>query len=564
MRLGTTGTVRAHTGYDAGWKYGTSAMISSHKDKINWTLGAGYSQFSSEQSLDITRAVDDQIYNQVSVSPYDPATSRLNAGIDYQLHGNHSIGISGRRSQTQSDRITYNGTEVRSGNSTESLDTESSFDRSQTVLNLNPYYLFENEQTRLNLDFNYVDYDNDNTNLLYQTGTSPISFEDRRYLQNSDYEIMIYKADFRHSFEDFTFSTGARFSTVESASDLRSFEKNPENEFIYLPGQSDLYLVDETILALYAKVTAKLNKWDFSAGLRWEESKTDGTSKSTGQTNSRDISRLFPSASLNRSITDQLGASVSYSYRISRPSYSSLNSFVYYYDPYTAEKGNPNLQPSFTHNLQFNLMYQEQPFFSIGYSDTEDALFEILSQNDQTAQASRSTINLNNYRNWNFRLFAPLNFLPEMSGYSGIIMNHAAYESENLMPALDLSKWSLTWFTSIEYELPWDIRSELSGFYLNGGLQGQIEHDWIAGLGFSLSREFLDEKLRVNFSLQDILTRKFYGYVFYDNVDAQIISDWSRYNVSVELVYNFGSHFGKKRSRNNTSIEEQNRIDSNN
>lgn len=564
VSLGTTGTARASVGYDAGMEYGTSAMISSYKNKVNWTLGVGYNQISYEESLEVSRQVDANIYHQATVSPFDPATLRFNAGLDYHLNENNRIGVSGRRTQTQSDRLTHNTTAIESNTAYEPLDTQSSFDRSQTVLDLNPYYTFENENTRLNLDFNYVDYENDNVNQLYQLGPSPIAFEDRRYLQDSDYQIMIYKADFRHSFDPLTLSTGVRYSAVESASNLKSFEKNDAEEYEHLEDQSDLYMVDETILALYAKVSAKLKLWDVSAGLRWEESQTDGISRSTGETNARDISRLFPSASIGRQITDQIGSSISYSYRISRPSYSSLNSFVYYYDPYTAERGNPKLQPSFTHNLQFNLTFDQQPFFSVGYSDTEDALFQILTQNDQTAQAARSTINLANYKNWNFRLFAPLNFLSRMNGYTGVIVNHAAYESQNLTPALDLSKWSLTWFTNVEYELPWDIRSELSGFYLSGGLQGQIEHDSMVGMGFSLSKDFFDEKFRVNFSIQELLNRKFHGHVRYDNVDAQITSDWSRQNVSLEVVYNFGSNFSKNRSRNTSSREEQDRIESNN
>src|SRR5690606_10636521 len=99
-----------------------------------------------------------------------------------------------------------------------------------------------------------------------------------------------------------------------------------------------------------------------------------------------------PSISVNRSINDKLGAGLSYSYRINRPPYSSLNSFVYYYDPYTYEEGNPNLSSAFTNSFQFNLTYNEQPFFSVGYDVTDDALFELVRQNDSTARTSRTEV----------------------------------------------------------------------------------------------------------------------------------------------------------------------------
>ena len=207
---------------------------------------------------------------------------------------------------------------------------------------------------------------------------------------------------------------------------------------------------------------------------RWEESTTKGTSTNPNETRTREISKLFPSASIGRKLSKKLGANLSYSYRIRRPSYSSLNSFVYYYDPYTFEEGNPNLKPAFT-NIQFNLTFEDQPFLSIGYRDTTDALFELISQmmKQQMLPFSNQSIRK---ENWNFRVFAPLNFLEGLEGYSGIIANHNSFKSRDLSPNLDLSKWSITWYTNIEYKLPWDIQSELTAYYTF--LEGQIEHEW--------------------------------------------------------------------------------------
>ena len=151
-----------------------------------------------------------------------------------------------------------------------------------------------------------------------------------------------------------------------------------------------------------------------------------------------------------------------------------------------------------------------------------------------------------------------------MDGYTGIIVNYNKYESENLTPKLDLDKWSLTWYTNLEYQLPWDMNSELTGYYTTGGLQGQIEHDWLAGLSFAISKKFMDDKFKINLGIEEILNRKFYGNIIYDNIDADIISDWSRQNVYFQLTYNFGSNFNKEKDKRNPSEEEQDRIKDNN
>ena len=147
---------------------------------------------------------------------------------------------------------------------------------------------------------------------------------------------------------------------------------------------------------------------------------------------------MFPSASISRKITEALGASVSYSYRVRRPSYNSLNSFQEFLDPFSAEEGNPSLKPAFTNNYQFNLTYEGQPFFTIGYSQTNDVIFDLIKQDNATAQIRQQAVNVEDFTNWNFRLFAPLSFIKGLEGYTGFIGNHNSYQSAT--HGVDLSK----------------------------------------------------------------------------------------------------------------------------
>lgn len=565
VRLGTNGNLKLYTGYDNRPEYGASGAIASYKNKINWQIGAGYRKTAWKEDLFITRRVNGEVYDQSTISPYNPKTYRFNGGLDYYIDEHHTIGFGTRFINTDSDRIASNSTQVIETGSSGTLLTENSFDRNRKIYNINPYYKFEDEKNKLTIDFDYVDYNNDNVNDLYKVGQSTISYDNQRYFQNGKYRILTYKGDYKRTLnQDFNWMFGTKYSIVSTDSDLRTFVQNMDGGFTLDSDQSNRFLVDEDILAIYLKMVKKWENWSFSGGLRWENSNTKGTSTNPNEVRNRRISKLFPSASIDRKINDKLGTNLSYSYRISRPSYNSLNAFVYYYDPYTFEQGNPNLKPEFTNSFQFNLTYSNQPFFSIGYKNTNDALFEIISQDDDTAQTSRSVINLAKRENWSFRGFAPVSFLDDLDGYTGIIVNYNKYESENLIPKLDLDKWSLTWYTNLEYQLPWNINSEVTGYYTTGGLQGQIEHDWLAGLSFALSKKFMDDKFKLNLGIEEILNRKFRGNITYDNIDADIISDWSRQNVYFQLTYNFGSNYKKEEEKRNPSEEAQDRIKDNN
>lgn len=565
FRLGTNGNLKLYTGYDNRPEYGVSGSIASYKNKLNWQLGAGYRKSAWREDLFITRRVNGEIYDQSTISPYNPKTYRFNGGLDYYINEHHTIGFGTRFINTDSDRIASNSTQIIAIGSSKTLLTENSFDRNRKTYNINPYYKFEDEKNKFILDFDYVDYNNDNINNLYKVGQSPISYDDQRYFQDGKYQILTYKGDYKRTLnQDFNWMFGTKYSRVSTDSDLRSFVQNMNGDFTLDANQSNRFLVDEDILAIYLKMVKKWENWSFSGGLRWENSNTKGTSTNPNEVRSRSISKLFPSASIDRKINNKFGVNLAYSYRILRPSYNSLNAFVYYYDPYTFEQGNPNLKPEFTNSFEFNLTYDNQPFFSIGYKNTDDALFEIISQDDATAQTSRSVINLAKRENWSLRGFAPVSFLDGLDGYTGIIVNYNKYESENLTPKLDLDKWSLTWYTNLKYQLPWNINSELTGYYTTGGLQGQIEHDWLAGLSFAISKKFMDNKFKINLGIKEILNRKFYGNIIYDNIDADITSDWSRQNVYFQLTYNFGSNFNKEKDKRNPSEEEQDRIKDNN
>ena len=68
----------------------------------------------------------------------------------------------------------------------------------------------------------------------------------------------------------------------------------------------------------------------------------------------------------------------------------------------------------------------------------------------------------------------------------------------------------------------------------------------------------------INIGVGEIFNRQFIGTVKYDNINADIISDWSRQNVYLQLTYSLGSKFNKERDRSNTTKEEEDRIKDNN
>jgi hypothetical protein len=565
MKIGTHGNIRSTLGYTEDLMYGTNFSVSSYKNKLNWQASAGISKSSWREDLFITRKVLDKTYKQSSIAPEDPQRFNASISLDYFINDEQTIGINSRMLNSKSDRVTNNSTTINDVGILNTLLTNSSFNKERLNYTINPYYEFKDAKNTLTLDFSYVNYSDNNENNLFKIGESEIDYDNRRYLQDVTYKILTYKGDYKNIISDnLNWSVGSKYSQVDNESYLRSFTQNDTGFFIENIDQNNRFLIYETILGLYSKINLKIDKWNFSGGLRWEISKTKGTSVEQNEVRNRNISKLFPSANVSRKISEDIDASFAYSYRINRPSYNSLNAFVLYYDAYTFEQGNPNLKPSFANNYQFNLTNKGQPFFKISYSSIKEDLFQILLQNDSSAEISRSTINIESSKNLSFQFFVPMNFIKKIDGFSSIIVNHKQYQSKDLIPNINDSKWSLTSHTSMEFKLPYNINSEISAHYTTGGLEGQVEYKGIAGIDLAISKKLLNDRLKVTLEWEEIINSPFKGYIKYDNINADIINNWVNNNVYLQLSYNFGSKYSKGKNRRNSSKEEEDRIDNNN
>ncbi|TCI94276.1 outer membrane beta-barrel protein [Tenacibaculum sp. M341] len=564
VRIGMHGNVGVWVGEDEGFEYGTSASIANYKNKLNWQLNAGYSSPTWRNDLFIEREVQETTYDQATREPYSPKNIWTGGSLDYYLNDKISVGFNTRYRNTVSDRIATARTIVTTPTTVENIFSDNTFERDRNTFNLNPYFEYKTEKEKFIVDFNYIDFQDGNMNTIYPVAGNTNDFAEQRYFQNGEFTIKTTKVDYTKNLSDkVKLSVGSKYSDIDTDSDLKLFVANNVGDFEFQSGGSNRFLIDENIFAVYSKINATLGKWSFSGGLRYENSETKGTSTNTNETRERKISQLFPSFSVSRKLTEQLGANFAYSYRIRRPNYNSLNSFVTLYDPLTSEVGNPSLNPAFTNNYQFNLTFDSQPFFTVGYSDTKDNLFLFISQDDTTAQISRTTINLQDRENWNFRFFGPLDFIEGLEGFSGITVNYNNFRSNELNPVLELSKWSYGWYTQASYKLPWNINAEMSSYLGSGILEGQIDSGWIGDLSFSFGKKFMDDRLKVNLGIYKVLDRGFVGRVNYDNINANIESNGSRQNVQLRLTYSFGSRFGKKKEKRNSSRDEENRIQDN-
>ncbi len=554
--LGTNGTARAGIEKNHIWKYNGGVSLSHHQGKLNIQTGLGYNQNAYREIFTLKRSVGSDIYDQRTVEPADPRSYRANLTLDYDLSDRQRIGVGNRFVRSDAEFTTTSTTNIDFLTADDyTLVTDNVQKRDWTFYSINPYYGFDIDTAgqKLNLDVNIARFKINSANELMNSNTSEdVVFLGQRYEQPGDTKIFAAKLDYTKPLSDaLVLKTGLKYSLADLDNNLSAFDEDGNSgAWVINTLQSNHYQFTEDISAAYGKLDWKFGEWNGTAGLRYEKSVSEGYSVTLDSTLDRTIEKLFPSLSASRKLVGPLAANIAYSYRIDRPRYSTLNPFVYYYDPFTYEKGNPNLRPELTHSTKFSISADGQPFFNLEYKRSKDVTVQVTEQDDDTGEANRVSINMDSRQIFDGSLFFPMDIVPGVAGgYAGVIVNYLKFDSQYLGLEFNPSKWSTTVVVQAEFNLPWEINASAGGWYNSGVREGIIDSEWLYGTNIGFSKKFWDNNAKFSIGAEDLLNRFWDGRVDFANMDLDIHTEWYAPQINAQFSYKFGNRHIKNKKR---------------
>ncbi len=564
--LGTNGSVIARTQKNYKWLYGSGVFFSHYQNDINVNGYISYTSIADQETLDITRRVKNDIYNQTSVTPNDLLAWSNNLSIDWDITEKQRIGVTGQANFGDIDQVAVSTTDIDFSETIVTdinIITDNREDGNWDYLSINPYYSisFDTSTHKLEADFNLFRSKVESFNELITTNLNNTDtfFPGQRFDQPGEIRIHAFKLDYSKPLSNnLSLAMGGKYSVARLDNDLNVFFEEEKNIWVRSQAQSNLFEFNETIAAAYGKLNYKLGSWTGSVGLRYEDSDSEGRSVTRHDTINRRIRRFFPSFSIGRDIAGPIGATFAYSYRIDRPAYFDLNPFTTNLDPFTSLRGNPVLVPSLTHSMRFSLVYDGYPFFTAEYKNINDPMVEVTEQNDETGETFLYTVNLGAQRLFNSQFILPLDFLFEdISGFAGINVNYNEYDSEYLNQNFNPSKWTYNVFVRAQFNLPGDINAEIGGNYASGLLDGVIEIDDFYGVEIGFAKDFFDRKVNLSFGAEDIFVRFTNGEINFANMDIDFLEAWYTPELTFKLTYKFGNRFLKEKKARKFGAEEE-------
>ena len=552
--------------------------------KINLFTNLNYSYWSGFNDQHLTRKFRTNgslasVFDQQADQKNDGHNYNARVGLDYTVDKRTTIGvlISGTYNpgKWQNDGRTdiYNGNGLL--DSFNLVKANNSGKRQNFGTNINFKRILNANGRELTVDLDQIIYDNktyQNSNNYNYLPDDTYSSDPYLLKANLPSYITIYsgKADYVHPLaKDSKFEAGVKSSYVTIDNDAQySLFNHTEGKWVVDNTRSNRFKYEENINAAYVNYSRQLKKWGVQTGLRMENTISKGNQ--LGNAVQKDSSfrksytQLFPTAYISYELNEHNQFGLSYGRRIERPNYQDLNPFLYFLDQYTFMRGNPNLKPQFTHNIELSHSYRKVLNTTLSYTSTADIINDILKQNDEakvTYQikeniAKRQTLGVSVSYNasikkwWTTSVFVNVN----NSHYEGIVNNRQ----------LDVSLASFSANASQQFRFAKTWSAEVNGFYRSSAqYTGMYLFRPMGVVSFGFGKQIMKDKASIKLNIYDpFYLQNAKVIIKYDNIDTEVMNRWDNRRVGINFTYRFskGQNTQSQHRRSNSAQEEQNRV----
>lgn len=574
-RYGSNGTVSAGVGYGKYPKLSGSGSINYRNKKVNIFSSAGTGRYESYNQLllngDIGSGANKVL--QVRTNYWHPITIYSNArfGIDYSIDSKSTLGFLARGSFSNEKAVTDNSSffnDALGQPQSQIYSTKNDKGNSgNTLFNLNYKRDIDSVGSSFNIDLDYGYYRNRgndvNANRFYDQDVK--TRPDYIFRSTTPIDVNIYslKADWIKQIDStLKFETGVKLSLVKNDNELIADSIDADQQWKTDNGRTNHFIYDENIYAAYFTISKQFKKLSIQTGARAEYTRSSGNSITIGRVDKRKYFNVFPSAFLSYTLNKINTLNLSYTYRINRPAYQSLNPFVNFVDPFTYFEGNPFLRPSYAHAIEIKHGFRDFLFTSIGYRYADDVSESVILQDPATKVSLSRTENVGTSRYWSFDMNAGVPITKwwntDLSGGLGYSIDRSNY------PAFSYFTKAMSAYFSAgnTFTLPKKIKLELQ-LYANAPTRSGIAK--IAGtvnVSGGVQKPVLKEKATLKLSVSNFIGPTRYNALYRsDFLHVKWINEWEGKRVNLSFTYKFGNmNVKNSRQRRTASQEESNRV----
>lgn len=401
------------------------------------------------------------------------------------------------------------------------------------------------------------------TDFLDKTGAPNAPTQYQRGQLPSDISIKAVKIDYVLPLKgNAKFSAGLKSSFVTSDNNVVYDNSSDQINWVADISSNNHFIYKENINAAYLNFNKDFKKgWSLQAGLRGEQTISNADQVTSDSIVKRNYFQLFPTVFIRKNFNDNNSIGLSYSRRIDRPDYQDLNPFKYVIDQFTYGQGNSFLQPQFTNSFEINYTYKKY-IATLNYSHTSDVISRVIVQDTVTHIGYETSENLSKQDNISLSFSIPLQVAKWWSSNNYLNIYYSKFIGIVNNAAYNLGNTSYNFNSQNTFNLPWNLKAELDGYYnakaLNTVWRSHPQYSVSAGLQKSL----WDNKANIKLNVNDIFnTQSFTADLYYSDIQMHLHNKWESRKVALTFTYNFGNKNLKIHQHDDSgSSDEQNRI----
>ncbi len=570
-KLGTNGTITAGYAYGKNHHGNGSISLNHRNKKANIYTSYSNSFGKNWNFFNMERTQFGSLYDTETINNNYTGSHNGKIGADWFLNPKHTIGVLASGSYFDSRGEGNTVTNIFTNTSDQTPAQILIADNSGTGLNYNVagnvnYQFTDTLGHEFSMDADYAIYkreaDNYQPNLYLDGSTQDTLFENNyRMLTPTDISIFAVKADYAQNLWKGKLSVGAKFSLVNTDNTFEFFDVQDGVETKNVD-RSNTFLYQENINAAYLNYARKFGmKWSIQAGLRAEHTRSFGDLKSTQSTAEDSVRReyinLFPSAGITYMPNRKHMWSLTFSKRIQRPNYQSLNPFVNQSTELSFMKGNPFLQPQYAYNTKLSHTFKYRFTTSLSYSYTED-FFAQVTDTLGVDKSFLTSLNVADQSTINLGLSLPFTIKPWWNVYLSVNAFYSSYLA-NDPKFTPITQQTVSFYGQNSFLLPGGFKLELSGWFSSPSVWGGTYRTKSMGsFDAAIEKKFLNDRLSLRLAGSDIFFTSFW------QADAEFgevafigSGGYESQRIKFNLTYNFGNREVKKTRDRKTSLEDE-------
>lgn len=571
---GTNGTFTAGAGLGENHRTNAGLMLNHRNNNVNIYGSYNYAFNKRGQDMVINRinagTHTNTYFGQHGTTIRDNDNNNFKAGIDVFLNQKNTLGFMANGYINSGSQLLDNRTNIGPSFALKDSTLVSLNDGSNKyrnmAYNMNYKSVLDSLGQELSVDLDYSRY-NGEDNMAYENtffladGSLSRPTESVRNGTPSSIDVRAFKIDYvKPLSKTMKLEAGLKSSWVETDN---NFKYEQLNGAIWTndPRRSNHFVYEENVNAGYLNLNKQYKKTSIQAGLRAEQTHSNGNLITTGREVDRSYFDLFPSIFINQQLSKDHHLGLSYSRRIDRPSYDALNPFEFYLDQYTYSQGNPFLSPQYTNNFEVNYLFRKKYSVSLGYSITKDVITEVLLP-DTTRKALFQTMeNLNEQLNYSLTANVPVSLAKWWNANNNAMLFYLGFRADDLRgKELNSGKISYQLTSQHTFIVNHSLTAEITGDYRAPLEYGAFKVQSEYGIDLGLSKSFMNKKANLKLSVSDVFdTRKQRVSSVYEGLTYNLVQKNETRLAKLTFSYRFGKNEIKPARRRSTGVEEEQR-----